>query len=36
MGRAARGYGAARCLLTKPAARALAEVQRESAAFGSG
>jgi len=34
MGRPARGYGAARCLLTKPAARALAAVQREVAASG--
>jgi zinc D-Ala-D-Ala dipeptidase len=32
MGRPARGYGAARCLLTKPAARALAAAQRELAA----
>ena len=34
MRRAVRGYGAARCLLTKPAARALAEAQREVAASG--
>jgi zinc D-Ala-D-Ala dipeptidase len=34
MGRPARGYGAARCLLTKPAARALADAQRDVAAFG--
>jgi zinc D-Ala-D-Ala dipeptidase len=36
LGRPARGYGAARCLLTKPAAGALAEVQRDLAAFGLG
>jgi len=36
LGRPARGYGAARCLLTKPAASALAEVQRDLAAFGLG
>ena len=36
LGRRARGYGAARCLLTKPAADALAEVQRDVAAFGLG
>ena len=36
MGRPARGYGAARCLLTKPAARALADAQRDVAAFGFG
>src|SRR4051794_20403912 len=36
MGRPARGYGAARCLLTKPAARALADAQRDVAAFGLG
>ena len=36
LGRPARGYGAAGCLLTKPAARALAAAQRESAAFGLG
>lgn len=34
IGRPARGYGAARCLLTKEAARALAAVQRELAPFG--
>jgi len=34
MGRPARGYGAARCLLTKEAARALADVQRDVALFG--
>ena len=36
MGRPARGYGSARCLLTKPAARALAAAQRELAASGLG
>jgi D-alanyl-D-alanine dipeptidase len=36
LGRPARGYGAGRCLLTKPAATALAEVQRDVAAFGLG
>jgi D-alanyl-D-alanine dipeptidase len=36
LGRPARGYGAARCLLTKEAARALAAVQRELTAFGVG
>ena len=36
LGRPARGYGAPRCLLTKPAASALAEVQRDVAAFGLG
>jgi zinc D-Ala-D-Ala dipeptidase len=36
LGRPARGYGAARCLLTKPAAGALAEVERDLAAFGLG
>ena len=36
LGRAARGYGAARCLLTKEAARALAAVQQDLAAFGVG
>ena len=36
LGRPAHGYGAARCLLTKPAATALAEVQRDVAAFGLG
>ena len=34
LGRPARGYGDARCLLTKEAARALAAVQRELSAFG--
>jgi D-alanyl-D-alanine dipeptidase len=34
MGRPARGYGAARCLLTTPAARALAAAQQEAAASG--
>jgi D-alanyl-D-alanine dipeptidase len=34
LGRPARGYGAARCLLTTKAARALAVVQRDVAAFG--
>jgi D-alanyl-D-alanine dipeptidase len=34
LGRPARGYGAGRCLLTKQAARALADVQREVAPFG--
>jgi len=36
LGRPARGYGAARCLLTKEAARALAAVQRDVAPFGLG
>jgi D-alanyl-D-alanine dipeptidase len=36
VGRAVHGYGAARCLLTKQAAGALAEVQRDVAAFGLG
>ena len=36
MGRPAHGYGAARCLLTNPAARALAAAQRELAASGLG
>jgi D-alanyl-D-alanine dipeptidase len=36
LGRPARGYGAARCLLTKQAAQALAAVQRDVAAFGLG
>jgi D-alanyl-D-alanine dipeptidase len=36
LGRPARGYGAARCLLTRQAARALADVQRDVAAFGLG
>jgi D-alanyl-D-alanine dipeptidase len=36
LGRPARGYGAARCLLTPPAAAALARVQRDVAAFGLG
>ena len=36
LGRPARGYGAARCLLTKAAARALAAAQRDVAAFGLG
>jgi D-alanyl-D-alanine dipeptidase len=36
MGRPARGYGAARCLLTEPAARALAAAQREAAGSGLG
>jgi len=36
LGRPARGYGAARCLLTKEAARALAAAQREAAASGVG
>jgi D-alanyl-D-alanine dipeptidase len=36
LGRPARGYGAARCLLTRPAARALAAVQRDVAALGLG
>jgi D-alanyl-D-alanine dipeptidase len=36
VGRPIRGYGAARCLLTKEAARALAGVQRELAPFGVG
>jgi len=34
LGRPARGYGAARCLLTKEAAHALAAVQRDLTAFG--
>jgi len=34
LGRPARGYTEARCLLTKPAARALAAAQRDVAAFG--
>ena len=34
LGRPARGYGAARCLLTKQAARALAAVQRDLGPFG--
>jgi zinc D-Ala-D-Ala dipeptidase len=36
LGRPARGYGAARCLLTKPAAAALGQVQRDVGAFGLG
>jgi D-alanyl-D-alanine dipeptidase len=36
LGRPARGYGAARCLLTPAAAAALGRVQREVAAFGLG
>jgi D-alanyl-D-alanine dipeptidase len=36
VGRPVRGYGAARCLLTKQAAAALAEVQRDLAASGLG
>jgi D-alanyl-D-alanine dipeptidase len=36
LGRPARGYGAAACLLTKPAARALAAAQRDVEAFGLG
>jgi D-alanyl-D-alanine dipeptidase len=36
LGRPARGYGAARCLLTTQAARALALVQHDLAAFGLG
>jgi D-alanyl-D-alanine dipeptidase len=36
LGRPARGYRAARCLLTKRAARALADAQRDVAAFGLG
>ena len=36
LGRPVRGYGAATCLLTKPAARALAAAQRDVAAFGLG
>jgi D-alanyl-D-alanine dipeptidase len=36
LGRPARGYGGARCLLTKEAARALAAVQRDLAGFGVG
>jgi zinc D-Ala-D-Ala dipeptidase len=36
LGRPARGYGVAVCLLTKPAARALAAAQRDVAAFGLG
>jgi D-alanyl-D-alanine dipeptidase len=36
LGRPARGYGAARCLLTREAARALAGVQRDLAAAGFG
>jgi D-alanyl-D-alanine dipeptidase len=34
LGRRVRGYGADRCLLTAQAARALADVQRDVAAFG--
>jgi len=36
LGRPARGYGAARCLLTSEAARALAGVQQDVAPFGLG
>ena len=36
LGRPARGYGAARCVLTTEAARALADVEREVAASGLG
>jgi D-alanyl-D-alanine dipeptidase len=36
LGRPARGYGAARCLLTPPAAAALGRVQRDVASFGLG
>ena len=36
LGRPARGYGAARCLLTREAAGALAAVQQDVAAFGLG
>src|SRR5262245_34522772 len=36
LGRPARGYRAARCLLTRRAARALADAQRDVAGFGLG